>query len=261
MNRLTLLLASCLLPALGGAESTPAPESAADAAWTLTPAYVSQYFFRGARLAGDCLQPAVDYTTGPLSVGVWSSFALADHVGGDADPEVDFYGAYTYSFRDDTVGIVPGFTLYTYPDADRANGLYRVTFEPSLAVNYTTHGVRFTPKLYYDTVLEGATWELSAAFAVPLTALGTELDFTATAGTFRLGNVAADTDPAVKNWGDYWLLGVAVPVQVNARTKVTLGLTYSDGGNNYYKQGTDPREANASVVGRLFVSLGCAITL
>src|SRR5687768_9600392 len=40
--------------------------------WTIAPAVTSAYLFRGVQLAGASFQPAVDYTKGPLSLGLWS---------------------------------------------------------------------------------------------------------------------------------------------------------------------------------------------
>lgn len=249
----------------GGFAARPsiAAEAASEATWTVTPSVTSAYFFRGVRVAGPCLQPSVDYANGPVALGVWSSVMLdaQDRTPGDSDPEVDLYGAYTFSFADDTFSLVPGFSLYTYPSARRSEGYYGSTFEPSLACNFTTHGVRFTPKAYYDTTLDGATWELSAAFALPLTSLGTELDFTATAGTYRWNDTTPDSDPADKNEGDYWLLGVSVPFQLTAKSKLALSLAYTEGRNNFYQHGSEPKVPNEDAVGRAIVSLSYTLEL
>jgi uncharacterized protein (TIGR02001 family) len=229
--------------------------------WTVNPAFTTHYLFRGVELAGACFQPWVDYTIGPMSVGIWSSIALEDQVGGDADPEIDLYGSYTFTSRSGAFGIQPGFYLYTYPDADRSKGVYKSTFEPSLAAIFNVAGIQFTPKVYYDVMLEGATYEMTAALALPLTALGTELDFSATAGTFKWRDVTADAMPAVKNWGDYWSMGVAVPVQISLRSRLTLALTYSEGRDNFFKQGTLPRVRNAAAHGKTAFTVVYALTL
>ena len=229
--------------------------------WTVSPTLTSQYIFRGVKLADSSFQPWVDYTAGPLSIGVWASAALEDRVAGDSDPELDLYGAYTFSSRAGAFSFVPGFYLYTYPDARSEIGLYSTTLEPSLAVVFTAEGIQFTPKLYYDLMLRGATYEITAAIALPLTRLGTELDFTATAGTFKSSDVTHAAAPEVKNWGDYWSFGVAVPVQISVRSKLTLAVLYSEGRNNYYKQGQAPREQNEGAGRHTSVTLGYSITL
>jgi uncharacterized protein (TIGR02001 family) len=229
--------------------------------WTIAPAVTSAYLFRGVQLAGASFQPAVDYTKGPLSLGLWSSFAMEDREEGDSDPEIDLYGAYTFSNESGSFSVVPGFNLYTYPDAEKSNRLYSATFEPSLAAIFSVGGVQFTPKVYYDVTLKGATYEITAALAVPLTSLGTELDFSASVGTFKWTDVAADTSPSVKNWGDYWTVGVAIPVQISVRSQLTAAVLYSEGRNNYLKLGSFPQRINESAVGKTAFTLTYSITL
>ncbi|HTO03081.1 MAG TPA: hypothetical protein VL069_05230, partial [Opitutus sp.] len=166
-----------------------------------------------------------------------------------------------FSNASGSFSIVPGAYLYTYPDAEPDHGVHRVTLEPSLGAIFTVSGIQFTPKVYYDVMLKGATYEVTAAAALPLTSLGTELDFTATAGTFKLSDATEHATPAVKNWGDYWMLGVAVPVQVSLRSKVTAAVTYSEGRNNFFKQGTLPRSRNENARGRTAVTLTYSISL
>jgi uncharacterized protein (TIGR02001 family) len=215
-----------------------------DGTWTIAPAITSHYIFRGVELADTCFQPWLDYTAGPLSVGLWTSTALKDRASGGYDPEIDLYGSYSFPLAGGSLALVPGFYLYTYPDAKKSQGAYPATFEPSIATVFTVRGVQFTPKIYYDVMLRGATYEVTAAIAVPLKSLGTELDFNAVAGTYKWNDFTADATPALKNWGDYWSMGVAIPVQFTARSKLTLGVLYSEGRHNFYKQGTQPKTVN-----------------
>ncbi len=244
-----------LVSSLSLSAQTPAPTaSAAPAevsapAWVLTNSVVSQYMFRGARLGGLSFQPAVEYDAGSLGLGIWANVPLKNKVPGQSDPEFDFYGFYAMDVSKD-VSVVPGFTVYTYPDAEKSNGYYKATFEPNLALNYTISGVKLTPKVYYDFITRGPTAELTAAFAVPLKDLGTELDFTATAGTFMAKDYAAETNPNVKNWGDYYLVGVVAPYQISKDSKLSVGWAYTKGSNNYLKQGTDGKVVNSAAVGR-----------
>lgn len=249
------LLGSCPLAA-----QSPVAFADAEGSWTITTSVTSRYLFRGVEIGPECLQPSLDYVRGPLAVGLWSSIALADHVSGDGDPEIDLYASYAFANASGTLSLVPGFTAYTYPDAKHANGFHRATFEPSLALNYTWRGIRFTPRFHYDLTLEGATGELTAAFAVPLTTLGTELRFNATAGTYRWNDVTPDAAPAVKNWGDYWFASVTVPFQVSARSQVALSVLYSEGHDNFHKQGPLPKTPNHRAGGRGAVTLSYAYT-
>lgn len=228
-------------------------------AWTFTPAFASQYMFRGTRLGGPSLQPTLEYGRGALTAGLWSSIPLKDHVADGSEAEVDYYASYTVELPHG-LSLVPGVNLYTYPGAAKSDGYYALTVEPSLELNYTIGPVQISPKIYYDFMLKGPTAELTAALAVPLPALGTELDFTATLGTFKMTDYAPDTAPAIKNWGDYWLLGVAVPYQFGPKSSLTVGWAYTAGSNNYLKQGTDGREANPDALGRGVFTLGYSRT-
>lgn len=260
------LILSCLALSAGiqtihGQTAAPAPEAvtAPTSSWVVTPAFVSQYMFRGVRLGGPSFQPNVEFDSGNLAIGVWANSPISDKVAGQSDPEIDPYGSYTFAIND-ALSIVPGFTWYNYPHADKSAGFYKSTFEPSLAMNYTVGGIKFTPKLYYDLVVKGPTYELTAAVAVPLKDAGTELDFTATVGTFKWTDAFEATTPAVKNWGDYWLVGVAAPFAVSKDSKVVLGFAYTQGGSNYFKQGSAAKFQNTTAVGRGVITLSYAIT-
>jgi uncharacterized protein (TIGR02001 family) len=262
-NPLRLLRLLACAAALGSlhAETATPTEDSVESSWTITPAVTSQYLFRGVRVADTSFQPTVEYGRGPLTLGLWGSAALEDQASGDSDPEIDLYGSYTFTVPNSNVEVVPGFALYTYPDAKRSNGLYSATFEPSVAVNIETKGVRFTPKCYYDVVLKGATFELTASTAVPLTSLGTTLELSASVGTFRWNSVTADAAPDQKNWGDYWTIGATLPYQITANGELALGVLYSEGHNNYFKQGTDPKVPNENAIGRAAVTLSYSISL
>jgi hypothetical protein len=129
-----------------------------------------------------------------------------------------------------------------------------------VAVNYTVEGIKFTPKVYYDVTLRGATYEVTAAYAVALKDLGTELALTAQLGTFLLKDAANGSSPAVKSWGDYWLLGASLPVQVNKESKVILGVAYTEGRDAFVKQGNTPKAVNTLAVGRWVASVGYSVS-
>ena len=270
-KKLTLLLLSALaLGTLAAQAQTPAPAAApapapAPAApsgsWVFTPAFASQYMFRGVRLGGPGFEPTLEYDYDTLAVGVWANFPLADKVVGQSDPEFDFYGTYSFELQKDVATLVPGFTFYTYPNAKKNNGFYKATFEPNLALNYTVSGVTLTPKLYYDFVLKGPTVELNAAYNVPLKDAGTELDFAATLGTYKWTAAAEDTSPDVKNYGNYWLVGVTLPFAFGkdgADGTFKLGWAYTKGSDNFFKQGTAGKSANAAALGRGVVTVSYA---
>jgi uncharacterized protein (TIGR02001 family) len=253
-----LLLGALTIGALSSraqtAATSPVPVAAPSVSVTLTPAFVSQYMFRGQRLSGASFQPVVEATYGNFGLGVWSNFPIQDKATGASDPEIDPYGYYTITVNE-KLSIVPGFTLYTYPNADIGGGLYRSAFEPSIAVNYTVVGVKLTPKLYYDFAREGTIAELGVAYALPLKELGTELDFSATYGEYLEKNVVRNSIPETKAWGDYWSVGVAMPYQITRNSKFTVGFAYAKGENAFVKWGSAPKVNNSLAMGRGVVSV------
>ncbi len=236
----------------------PAPETPAVSV-VVTPAFASQYMFRGARLGGPSFEPTVEVDSGNFAVGVWANFPIKDKVVGQSDPEIDPYGSYTLTVND-SLSVAPGFTWYNYPNADTSNGFYKSTFEPNIALNYTVAGIKFQPKFYYDLVLKGPTYELNISAAVPLKEIGSELDWIATAGTFIIRDAAKGADPRVKNWGDYFLVGVSMPFQINSASKVVVGVAYTKGSGNFLKQGSFPKVENTAAVGRGVVTLSYSYT-
>lgn len=226
---------------------------------TVTPSFVSQYMFRGVRLGGPSFEPTIEADFNNFAFGVWGNFPITDKVPGQSDPEIDPYGFYTIKIND-SLSIIPGFTWYNYPDADKTAGYYKSTFEPSVALSCAVGGVTLTPKLYYDVVLKGPTLELTAAFATPLKEAGTELDFTATIGTFKWTDAFEDTSPAAKNWGNYWLIGVSAPFQVTKDSKLTIGFAYTEGSSNFVKIGSTPKFANTAAEGRGVVTVSYSLS-
>ena len=247
-------------------EAAPAPAPAAESSggsFTFTPAFATQYMFRGSRLDGPSLEPTIEYDNGNFALGVWSNIPLADKVPGQSDPEIDPYGSYKLIVIKDVLSFQPGFTLYTYPNAVRANGFYKLTFEPNVAVNYTVGSLTLSPKVYYDMVLKGATWEFNAAYTVPLKDAGTELDFTGTLGTYLLKDVIPDVSPDVKTWANYYLVGVSMPFSFGkdgSAGKLVIGIAYTKGSDSYFKQGTDPKAINTGAVGRGVATISYAFT-
>jgi len=226
----------------------------------LSASFVNQYMFRGTRLGGPSFQPSVELDYGNLAFGIWASTPIADKVAGQSDPEIDPYASYTIIIND-SLNIVPGFTFYDYPKAPTAQGYFRSTFEPDIALNYTAgYGIKLTPRLYYDVVLHSTTYEFSVTAATPLKALATELDWTASGGTFMTTDYFNGASPKEKNWGNYYLAGVAAPFAVTKDSKLTIGFAYTKGTDNFVKHGTFPEVVNPAAGGRGVVSLSYIYT-
>ncbi len=248
LSSLTALAMSA--PGVFAQATPPAPAAAPSVAVTATASVVSQYMFRGMRLGAAAFQPSVEVAAGDLTAGAWMSVPFdGDKVPDSSDPEIDLYGAYTFKLSD-ACTLVPGFTSYHYPKAPTSAGFYKWSFEPSVALNYTIEGFKLTPKVYYDFVLEGATVEMTAFYAVPLKDIGSELDFTATAGTYKWKEFANDASPSVKAWGNYWLVGVSLPFQITKEAKLTVGIAYTEGDQAFTKAGNFPKSINSAAVGR-----------
>jgi uncharacterized protein (TIGR02001 family) len=247
-----LLLAS--LAVIATATSGLNAQGASAYSVTTTVSAVSQYMFRGQRLGGPSWQPSAELTAGDFTAGVWINAPFKDKLKDVSDPEIDLYGSYTYTLAKDLT-LVPGFTFYNYPKAPNSAGFYENTIEPSLALNYTVNGVKLTPKFYYDFMLRGPTYEITAAYSVALKDLGTSLDFMAQGGTYLQRDVVDKTSPSVKAWGNYWQIGVATPFQITKESKLTLGFAYTEGTSAYTKQGTAPQSVNSLAVGRGVVTV------
>jgi len=256
-KKITFALIGIIATGLARAQApAAAPAAAPEVAFTVTGTLVSEYMFRGQRISSAAFQPAVEGAAGDLTFGAWASKPFdGKKVPDSSDPEIDLYASYSIALGKD-MSFVPGIMAYFYPSAPTAAGFYRSTFEPSLAFNYTVEGVKFTPKVYYDIVLEGATWEFSAAYAVTMKEIGSELGITATYGTFLLNDASNGSSPAVKSWGDYWLIGLSMPFQVSKESKIVLGLQYTKGSDAYTKQGNFGKSVNSLAVGKTVGTIG-----
>ena len=255
---LATLITGLALPAQT-APPIPSPAETTPAVWVLTSSVVSQYMFRGTRLGGPAFQPSLEYDAGSLGLGIFVNAPIKDKVSGQSDPEVDYYGFYAVAVAKN-LSVVPGITCYTMPRAKKNNGFYPATFEPNIALTYSLGQLSITPKFYYDLILKGPTAELTAAAAIPLKNLGTELDFTVSTGTFIYKNYVAESTPHTKNWGDYYLVGVSLPYQVGKNSKLSISCTYTKGLNNYLKQGTDGKTRNSAALGRGVISLNYIVS-
>jgi hypothetical protein len=252
LPRLIAVLVLAALPAGVGA-------AASGGEWTtsLTPALVSGGVFRGQARGGAALQTTLESSSGGLGAGLWSSFPLESSGPFAPGTEADLYAYGNRPLRGD-LALVPGATLYMYPRAERSAGFRRATFEPSLALNATIAGVRFTPKLYQDLSLRATTLELATACALALPSLGTELDWSVVAGTYLRRDDAVS--PSARAWGNYWQAGVSLPYQFTARTRMIVGWTYAAGAGASIKVGGAARTADPRTASRGFVSVGFSST-
>lgn len=239
---------------------TMATALAADPTLTGTVAVASNYVYRGLQLSGAAVQPNLEYVAGNFTAGAWANLPFnGDAVAGSVDPEFDLYSTYTLPLSS-ALSLVPGVTAYHFPHAPSRAGFYRATFEPNvaLAITLPSLGVRVSPKIYYDVVRDGPTYELNAYYAYPLSDLGSELDFTASVGSYKWRDASRGAAPAVTSWGDYWLVGISAPFQVSPRAKVVAGFTYTEGRDAFTRQGNARKRSNPAAASRGVVTLSYA---
>jgi uncharacterized protein (TIGR02001 family) len=232
---------------------------AADVTVTVTPTFVSQYMFRGVRLGGPAFQPEVELTVGDLGVGVWASTPIDDKIDGVSDPEIDPYIYYTIKLSE-KLSLEPGVIAYAYPCADEDDGYYQLTVEPYVGLDYTIGELTLSPKVYYDVILEGPTFEFTAAYTVPLEKLHTQLDFSAMIGTYWWNDSVKDASPRVKNYGNYFQVGVSLPFEITKNLSITPGVAYTEGFCNYYDDSASPKESNGYAEGHVVGSLSMALS-
>jgi hypothetical protein len=247
-----------------GAESASF-DAAPEVSGTLGSTFVSQYLYRGERLGGPSLQSWAEVDSGNLGLGVWTDlpFGGGSSPAHQSNPEIDPYAYYRIALADG-LAVIPGFQVDTYPQADigaaATPGYFRTRAEPSLALDYRFHGVTLAPKVAYDFTLRGETYEMTALYAVPVSAIGSEVDFKATGGYFDYANGLANASPAARAMGGYWLAGAEVPLQLTRRSRLTVGWAYAEGFDNTLQAGSGSRRGNPLAAGRGVVSVAYAWT-
>lgn len=182
--------------------------------------YVSTYVFRGVELAKQSVQPSVTFTSGSLSLGVWTNQPITvPH----ADDEIDFFGGYDFGLGHDWKLTVGG-TVYWYPELNLSAGGDRRTYEPRLSLSGPLGPVTSTLTLYYDTTLKASTLEGALGYSVPM--YGTErdtVDFNAT-----YGNVSPDVGSSYS----YWSASAKATFRPRENLSAYFGVTYASSNLN-----------------------------
>jgi len=216
---------------------------------------VSDYVFRGQHLGGASAQPSLEGKFGDWDVGLWASLPLEKPTGVASDPELNPWASRSIALGRG-VTLVPGVTAYLFPESDSGRGGYRFSIEPNVALYASWQGVLLAPRLSLDPRRKGVTAELGAALALPLTALGTELDFSATLGVYRERDAIRGGPGETRAGGRYGQLGVSVPYQLNYQTRIQLGLSYSFSDGLYLQPPGGPRSGHPLAANRAVASLG-----
>jgi len=236
------LMAPLLLAALISAPShSQSAGEGEKGKFTITPALVSDYYWRGQKQGGPSFQPAIGYEKGPWSFDLTLSVPLDEKMSDTVYPEFDFSASYEFSFANDCFKIVPGLIAYTYPTTDE---IFKAVIEPTVTFAFAVKDLSLSLNLYYDVIQKGPTYEVVAGYTIPITErIGVELS--AMAGKFNLADTSPDsmkyededapgqtiTFPGRKDKssGSYWQAGVSVPIELTKRATIVPGWFYSQG--------------------------------
>lgn len=246
------LLGAALLPLVATAEQAAKPYEL-----SLTPAFVSQYMYRGTLLGHAAMQPSAAVSWGDNSVELWSSIPVGAKAS-EGEVEVDLIGTRTWSLSEKTT-LETMVQIYTYPRADLNDGYYRFTVEPSLGVIREIGGVEVAPRIYYDFYAKGPTAELTLTRTFNLTER-VSLETAAAVGAFRYRDAVNRSETPVVNAGRYWSVGATLSVPTGANATFSFGWTLAAGEKNYYEVDGE-RTANDAAVRRGVLSLSWSWTL
>lgn len=225
--------------AIAAGVSAQAAEAAkSDLSVTVDVTYVSDYVFRGVRLADASIQPSVEATYADFYVGAWHSNAISDGSSNFASSETDLYAGYGFKVNDQ-IKLDAGVTRYTYSGGSQSD-----TTEVYVGASLD---VLLSPSIYYyhDFDQEVNTVEASIGYSLPIDAIKASLDLSA-----KLGNVSTSGEDYT-----YGVLGVAIPYKLSETATLTAGVDYilndSEAIANY-----NSSDDNEILVGKVGISIG-----
>lgn len=190
----------------------------ADVAVTLDVTYVSDYVFRGLKLADDTIQPSIEVSYNDFYAGVWHSNDINSSVGSS---ETDYYVGYGLSLNE-TFSADIGVTRYTYQGSGAS------AFASTEAYVGLKADVLLSPSVYYyhDFDQEVNTYIASIGHSLPIANLGISLDLSASYGWVQ----RPESVPAALGGGgdySYWGVGVALPYALTETATLTAALNYT----------------------------------
>lgn len=203
-----------VLAALAAGVSASAQEAAKSNALavTLDVSYVSDYVFRGAKLADASIQPSVEAAYGNFYGGVWYSDAISqNNATATFDSEADLYAGYNLAINE-TFAADFGVTRYTYNGGSQGD-------TTEVFVGVKAANVLLSPSVYYyyDFDLEVSSYIASIGHSIPVAKLGVSLDLSATYGYIQIPG----------NDYSFWGAGVAVPYKLSDTAKLTGAVNYT----------------------------------
>lgn len=218
------------LAALAGVSFASAQEEAAPSySLTLDNTIASEYIFRGVEKADVTFHPSLEVTYGNFYGIVWAALP-EDSVAGVINDEIDFVAGYTFAI-DDTWTLDVGATYYYYSGAASTS-----TFEPYVGISGDVGGFSLNFYGYYDTYIDDLTLQAGVGYSLPLEAIGTSLDFSAT-----LGYVDGDGFENAFVVDDYFYygVGVALPYALSETATVTAAVNYTDVSEDLINDGAE----------------------
>lgn len=205
-------LALAALVAGVSAQAQDAASEASALSVTLDVTYVSDYVFRGAKLADASVQPSVEAAYGDFYAGLWHTSELSHN---DGATETDLYAGYGFAVTD-IISLDAGVTRYTYDGGSQ--------FDSTEAFVGAAADVLLSPSLYYyyDFDWEVSTVEASIGYSFPIDAIKASLDLSG-----KVGYVKAHDAPAgVIDDYTYFVAGVAIPFALSETATLTVGGEY-----------------------------------
>ena len=170
MKKMILAVAAL---AAGVSASAQDASNASSLAVSLDVTYVSDYVFRGAKLADASIQPSIEASYGDFYAGVWYSDAISqNNATATFDSEADLYLGYTRPITE-IFSADLGVTRYTYNGGSQGD-----TTEVSAGIKTN---LLLSPSVYYyyDFDLEVSSYIGSIGYKLPIPKLGVSLDFSA----------------------------------------------------------------------------------
>lgn len=205
-----------------------ADEAATKSSYSVTAdfVYASNYIFRGLKQTDSAFQPAVTFTMDKLSLGVWTSQAVANQRQGFAQGnEVDLWGSYGVPVGKATVAV--GGTAYLYPSARASLSEPDETYEASLGISGPLGPLSGSATWFHDFVLVSNTLQFGLTYGVPLPDDRGSLDFAATYG-FNDINDGNGTHPGHTGATyRYYAFGATLSYKLTSAATLKLSANYS----------------------------------
>lgn len=127
--------------------------------------YTSRYFFRGVQQQESAFQPSVSFAQGPLSLGVWTSYALENGSSAWAQgKEVDLFGGYSFTLAEGYTLSVGG-TYYYYMSARPSLGEPKDTYESAIALSLPVGPLSGKVSYFHDFIYKSDTLQADLGYS------------------------------------------------------------------------------------------------